>query len=308
MYQERVETDQAGVTTEEAAPDERDVAPTDAFLAEMARAMQLTADRERERLGAAATTEMTAFVERVRSRGAAEAAQLRRLAEEDVERIGSWSETEIERIHRETERQIEARRARLEEYLVQHSSLIEHEITRIQTAVDGYHAALADFVGRLSGKTDPAAIAELAGAVPPPPNLEKVASQARGELVGGIVEDQARSRAAAADAPAASAADTAADLPAPTGREPVGVMDPLPAAPADEPQRSHEGGTAVRLLRALAPWTAPAERTGEAASHAETPNGSGEIATATLAEGDSPAADAPAEPAAGEPKQDDLPG
>lgn len=85
MYQERVQGEQTGMTTQETVRDESaEVSPTDALLAEMARAMQMTADRERERLAAAASTEMTAFVERVRTRGAAKAAQLRRLAEEDV--------------------------------------------------------------------------------------------------------------------------------------------------------------------------------------------------------------------------------
>ena len=105
------------------------------FLAELALAMKAAAERERERIGEVVATEAAEHVEKARTRAAAETAELRRLADEDLERIEDWSTTEIERIRREAERRTDERRSGLEAYLAQHDTIIATEIDGVDSAV-----------------------------------------------------------------------------------------------------------------------------------------------------------------------------
>lgn len=88
---------------------------------------------------------------------------------------------------------------------------------------------------------------------------------------------------------------------------------PTPTSAVD-PSRSHENGTAVRLLRALAPWTAPAERSQEsvsipldsrAASAAEA-EAQTAVETTVSGEGNGPSAEGSPQPATEE-RRDDTP-
>jgi hypothetical protein len=255
----------------------REMTPT--FLAELARAMQLTADRERERIGAAVSEDAALNIERARARAVTETQELRRLAEEDVERIQAWSKAEMEQIQREAGRRTDERRARLNEYLRQHDEIIDLEIIGVDEAVREYNSTLDRFFGELSQSSDPADIARRAGTLPTPPDLEAVRAVARSAAVARYAAAERTDDAGAEDdAPAAEA--TAASAVAPG--EPVGVMDPAivtTASPSEPPAvlQSVEGETApmtdattssvngadqpsaaVRLLRSIAPWTAPA--------------------------------------------------
>jgi hypothetical protein len=284
----------------------REMTPT--FLAELAHAMQVTAERERERIGAAVSEDAAVNIERARARAVTETQELRRLAEEDVERIAAWSKAEMDQIRREAARRTEERRARLDEYLHQHESIIDIEIGGVDVAVREYHASLDRFFGELSHTNDPAEIARLAGMLPAPPDLEAVRAVARSGAVARYADTEREHTETGTSGDAGPEASSTAETPA----EPVGVMDPTlvtaPSEPAPAPDSVEgesvalesaegdstpaegestpaegestpaEGATtpatdatttsvngdpdqpsaAVRLLRSIAPWTAPA--------------------------------------------------
>lgn len=147
--------------------------------AEIARAMQVAADRERERIDAGMGEEETAQVEKIFSRASAEAAELSRHADEDVGQVNAWYKDQVKRIRAEADRQIDDRRAGLEQSLTHHGSLIEAEIESVHVAVQGYRGSLNAFFGRLAEERDPSAIARLAGDLPDPPDLDDVRAEAR---------------------------------------------------------------------------------------------------------------------------------
>jgi hypothetical protein len=284
-------------------------AMTPMFLAELAHAMQQTADRERERIGAAVSEDAALNIERARARAVTETQELRRLAEEDVERIQAWSKAEMEQIQREAARRTDERRARLNEYLQQHDGIIDVEIAGVNDAVAEYNATLDRFFGELKGSSDPADIARRAGMLPTPPDLEAVRATARSVAVGKYAAAERQDDAGGASD---EAGPESAPAPAPAVG-PVGVMDPsivttpLPsetpavlqsvdgeASPADDTTTTTANGSdqpsaAVRLLRSIAPWTAPAAQ--------ESANDSTGDSTSTAAS--DPASDAtdPAKPA-----------
>jgi hypothetical protein len=301
LQEEAVEsgaTDEASAET----PNADDAAPAanrrptslESLKAEIARAMQVAADRERERIDATVGEEETAQVEKILSRAAAEAAELSKRADEDVSVVNAWYKDEVKRIRAEADRQIDDRRTGLEQSLTIHGSLIEAETESVHLAVEGYRGSLGAFFGRMAEERDPSAIARLAGDLPAPPDLDAVRAEARSSAM------QALEQRAASDAPpeVAGASSTNGTESASLGREPVGVMDPdaidgtdaaiaaavlatAPTeAPADaaqdessaepesnaDPSRADEtlvaseahaspDGVAVRLKRAITSWT-----------------------------------------------------
>ena len=153
------------------------------FLAEIARAMQAAAERERARIAEVVAGEAAEHVEKARTRAAAESEELRRLAEEDVARIQDWSASEIERIRGEADARAAERRNELEAYLARHESIITTEIDGVDTAVQDYRASLDRFFEELTGSSDPADIARRAGWLPDPPDLDAVRAAARAAAV-----------------------------------------------------------------------------------------------------------------------------
>jgi hypothetical protein len=147
--------------------------------AEIARAMQVAADRERERIEAGVGAEETAQVEKIVGRAAAEAAELSKHADEDVSLVDAWYRDEVKRIRAEADRRIEDRRTTLEQSLTHHGSLIEAEIESVHAAVLDYRGSLGAFFGRLAEEKEPSAIARLAGDLPDPPDLDDVRAEAR---------------------------------------------------------------------------------------------------------------------------------
>jgi hypothetical protein len=188
-----------------------DVGPVPTFLHEIARTMQATADRERERIAANITDSLGVQVEMVRSRASTEAEELRRLAEADVDNIHEWSAAEVERIRREAEARIVARREALERHLLQHDALVEREITRATEAVEEYQNELGRFVGRLASEQEPTEIARLASQLPEPPRVEEIAAAAHADAIAEL---------SGSEAAAGTASTTERDS------APVGVMDP----------------------------------------------------------------------------------
>jgi hypothetical protein len=229
-------TDEAGMA---------DVGPVPTFLHEIARTMQATADRERERIAANITDSLGVQVEMVRSRASTEAEELRRLAEADVDNIHEWSAAEVERVRREAEARIAARREALERHLLQHDALVEREITRATEAVEEYQNELGRFVGRLASEQEPTEIARLASQLPEPPRVEEIAAAAHADAIAEL---------SGSEAAAGTASTTERDS------APVGVMDPSGVtAPA----------AATAQMREPAQTAAVASEDGEVAHEAQ---------------------------------------
>jgi hypothetical protein len=195
--------------------------PVMSLLAEIARAMQVAADQERDRIAVSIGEDEVAQIEKIHLRAAAESDELKKHADEDVSLVDAWREDQIQRIRDDADRQIADRRTRLDESLTHHGSLIETEVQSVQLAVQDYRASLDAFFGRLSEEKEPSAIARLAGTLPDPPDLHEVRADARS---GAMKELEQRSAADTADHPAEQPAtgEDSSEL----GKEPVGVMEP----------------------------------------------------------------------------------
>ena len=159
--------------------------------AEIARAMQVAADRERERIESGVGADETAQVEKIVGRAAAEAAELSKHADEDVSLVDAWYRDEVKRIRTEADRRIEDRRTTLEQSLTHHGSLIEAEIESVHTAVQDYRGSLGAFFGRLAEEKEPSAIARLAGDLPDPPDLDEVRAEARSTAMQALEQGPA---------------------------------------------------------------------------------------------------------------------
>ena len=195
-----------------AEPEEPGQVPS--FLREIARAMQAAVDRERGRITAETTNSLDAHVQKVRVRAATEAADLKRLAKQDVDEIRAWSATEAERLRLETESRVGARREDLGRHLRQHEALVEREISGASEALEEYRAELDRFVSRVAGERQPSEIARLVELLPEPPHVDDVAAAARAHAFAQLSRSEA-----AADAESA-------------GPDVVGVMDPGVVGPS----------------------------------------------------------------------------
>jgi hypothetical protein len=262
------------------------------LLSGIARAMQVAAEQERERIDASVGEDETAQIEKIHVRAAAESDELKKQAEEDVRLVDAWREDQIQRVREDADRQIDDRRRRLEQSLTHHGSLIQTEVQSVQVAVRGYRASLGAFFGRLSEAKDPSAIARLAGTLPDPPDLQEVRADAR----SGAMKEIEQNSAAETSDPTAESLETG-DGSSEVGQEPVGVMDPglvkhsaatfsrtylardasVPSEPSDSqapwsptpsevfstlsPREAHasEENVAVRLIRSLTSRTRPTE-------------------------------------------------
>ncbi len=160
------------------------------FLNELAQAMQAAAERERERMSTEVDGVAEAHVDKVRTRGAAEAEELRKLAEDDITGIHAWTKAETVRIREEAERRIGVRRSELDGYLVRHTALIDGEVGQIGGAVEDYHHQIDAFFDRLSAEANPAEFARLADDLPEPPDLAKVGADARAAAVAELAREE----------------------------------------------------------------------------------------------------------------------
>lgn len=239
--------------------------------AEIARAMQVAADRERERIDAGVGEEETAQVEKIFGRAAAEAAELSKHADEDVSVVNAWYKDQVKRIRADADRRIDDRRAGLEQSLTHHGSLIEAEIESVHVAVQGYRGSLGAFFGRLAEERDPSAIARLAGDLPDPPDLDEVRAEARSAAMQALQQRSAPETPAPADKSSRNgngrtgpARESVPVMDTDAVQELVPVMDPgatdEPAGtssdtttPVAEPSEASapQGNVAVRVIRAL---------------------------------------------------------
>jgi hypothetical protein len=267
--------------------------PVQSFQAELAKAMQSAARRERDRITRSVTEEASAQVEKVKARAATETDELRRLADDDIKGIADWSAMEIERIRSEALQRTEERRASLEEHIVRHGGIIEREIASVDTAVVGYHATLETYFQRLSSSTDPVEIARMAGDLPTLPDLQDVRATARSAAVAEAARDAEAVAYDPADdepgppaggvGPAPMTDGSGVEVPAEasgqadSGQPDSGQPDAAPpdAGPADQGVGTSDpgpdatsGSAAVRLLRTIAPWTSPGDRPEDARTDA----------------------------------------
>jgi hypothetical protein len=150
------------------------VVDSDAFLADLAKAMQATAAAEQARNAEGTEQRRQSHIDAIRAREAIEAEELRELAKEDVKGIDDWSDGEIKRIKLERERRIAARREQLQIRLEEHRTVIAQEVEAVEAAVASYRIGIEQYFRRLGSETDPVAIAKQAGTRPPFPALETI--------------------------------------------------------------------------------------------------------------------------------------
>lgn len=144
------------------------------FLAELAKAMQTTAQAEQTRNAEETEQRRQSHIDAIRAREAIEAEELRELAKDDVKGIDAWSDGEIKRIKLERERRIAARREQLQVRLEEHRTVVGREVEAVEASVGAYRADIAEYFRRLESETDPVAIARYAGTRPPFPDLTKI--------------------------------------------------------------------------------------------------------------------------------------
>ncbi|MFI5226449.1 MAG: hypothetical protein ACHQ3P_07210 [Candidatus Limnocylindrales bacterium] len=153
------------------------------FLAELTRAMQAAAEQMRAHIDADVADDAAEEIERAHARGAIEADELRRLADEDIGGIDAWLTAETERVRGEAARRTDERRTELASHLAKHDSIIAAEVDGVEAAVVEYRSTLDTFFAELKEADDPAELARRAGSLPAPPDLESARGAARADAV-----------------------------------------------------------------------------------------------------------------------------
>jgi hypothetical protein len=243
------------------------------LLDELARAMLVAATQERDRLLASVEHEAEAQVRKVRGRAIAEASELKRQAEEDADEIHARTVAEIERIRRRAERRIGVRRGRLERHLIGHAEVIEHEIDRVDHAVEAYGRELDGYFVGLRAQRDPGEIVRLAEALPATPDFDALRAEARAEAIARLSgSERTRTAGRVVDpdgggdggtpvvpGPVEGAMSEGATSEAATSEAAaslVGVMDPAAAS------ARHGTTTLTRVMRTLSGLTSSTGRSG----------------------------------------------
>jgi hypothetical protein len=219
----------------DAAEAAQDAAPADdgtAFMADLARAMQQTADAERQRVHDDIERRRAAHLETIRARREAGEASMQELAAADLKSIDDWAQEEHQRINLERKERAAALQEDLDASLAEHGSRIDAEIEGVEAAIAGYRTEVDAYFATMSAAADPVEIAQLAARRPVFPDLAAVSS----------------AHSDGAGQPEA-------------GETPVGVMDPEKAAdPATAWARWNETGAIPEILEpAMEPATPPAD-------------------------------------------------
>ena len=174
------------------------------FLAELTRAMQGAAEQMRAHIDADVAEDAAEEIDKARARGAIEADEMRRLADEDIWGIDAWLTAETEQVRGEAARRTDERRRELQSHLAKHDSIIATEVDGVEAAVVEYGSTLDTFFAELKEADDPAELARRAGSLPAPPDLESVRGAARADAVArfAIARPDADDTAEAAPEPA----------------------------------------------------------------------------------------------------------
>jgi hypothetical protein len=148
------------------------------FLADLTKAMQAAAEEQRAAAVSQLQADAKSHVEAIHGRSSAEAATLRRTADDDVAAIREWSKAEIARIREETETKITDRKAQLERQIEEHAAVIEREIEAVTATVTSFETEMASFFERLLAEEDPARFATMAENLPEAPTFEGIVAVA----------------------------------------------------------------------------------------------------------------------------------
>jgi hypothetical protein len=280
-------TDQSAEVTE-LSPDDGVV-----FLADLARAMQATAAAEQARIAEATERRRALHVGGIRAREAAEADEIRELADDDVKGINAWADGEIKRLKLERERRITARREQLQIRLEEHRAVVAREVEAVETAVATYRAQVDHFFGGLETETDPVVIASQAGNRPVFPDLDQIRPEdASSVLVAPVTSSEmpigeapsgtemavhegfdaggvADGGEDADQGDAASEAETNDPAQAESDAVPVAVMDPEAIAQSESGMR-WDAATDAEAEPAAAAVDAPAAEGAAQGDHAST--------------------------------------
>ena len=191
--------DQATTAPASAAPTATPARPTTSrppsrFLADLVRAMQSTAEENRNTLVDALRVEGKTSIEQIHARSAEEVDGLRRVADEDVAGIKDWSKAEIARIRAETEERIAERKQELELSLEGHAALVEREVEHVQARIAEYETEMDTFFARLAEIEDPSEFAAMAAEMPEPPSLEEASAAARTAALDELIRETTAAR------------------------------------------------------------------------------------------------------------------
>jgi hypothetical protein len=145
------------------------------FLAELVRTLQTTAGLERVRIAEETEQRRQAHIDQIRSRQASEADRMRELAGDDTKAIDAWADGETKRIQLERERRATKRNEDLETSLAEHTSKIDREVERVETAIAAYRADVDAFFDGLDRQTNLVLMAKQATRRPVFPTLDAVA-------------------------------------------------------------------------------------------------------------------------------------
>jgi hypothetical protein len=248
--------DPAIETAAEAAPD---AAPADdgtAFMADLARAMQQTADVERKRIDEDIERRRAAHLETIRARRESGEASIRELADADLKAIDDWAQDEHQRINLERKQKATALQEDLDASLAEHGSRIDTEMEGVEAAIAGYRTDVDGYFATMKATTDPVEIAQHAARRPIFPDLAAVSS-AQSELAGQTAAQEAP--VPVMDAEAAADPATAWARWNETGSLPEITETPTaPVAPSADPAAS---GSLLQSIPASRPYGAYNEST-----------------------------------------------
>jgi hypothetical protein len=276
------------------------------FLAELTRAMQAAAEQMRAHIDADVAEDAAGEIDKARARGAIEADELRRLADEDIGGIDAWLTAETERVRVEAARRTDERRQELQSHLVKHDSIINTEVDGVEAAVVEYRSTLDTFFAELKEADNPSELARRAGSLPAPPDLESVRGAARADAVArfanagsdanGTAEGARPAETAVAESEETTVAESEetavaeSEETAVAESEETAVPEPAVAATTADPPSDEGVGLGVMIPAAVDEPEAPppfpepvAAAEPEAAPPAPEPVAAGSIATSTAA-------------------------
>lgn len=141
------------------------------FLFDLAQAMRVTAEAERQATIDQCQVNAKTYVELLQSRTNGGSTSLQQVAAADISTLRSRSKARMEKARQETEQRIAQRYELLEQELAEYAAAIEGEIERAQDRVQAFEAALARSFEELMESTDPSEFAYLAEHMPEPPLL-----------------------------------------------------------------------------------------------------------------------------------------
>ncbi len=219
------------------------------FLAELTRAMQAAAELSRASTIASLQADANAFIEEIRGRSAGQVEFLRHNTDADIAGIREWSKAEIARIREESDARITIRRNRLDQHLERHAALVEDEVRKVQAQIASFEAEMERFFSELLTEVDPTEFAARAAQLPEAPTFTGIDEDALVALMNEpLAEDTA-----APDEPLQvedSSAVLAGDMPLADATEEAsfeasGVLEAVPAQPADNATAEAEDAAAV---------------------------------------------------------------